>query len=202
VFPVDEGLLLVRIGNKEGEANAKTTEGTKKPCQEGGSISYDILLGRLDDTQFNSSVVPRRSRLPSHQKRANRGWMLLFFCFRIQQHSVVRTYHPHTVCTILYASPPRKFSWMRKDCKTSVIDIMRGYNNYAMPQKPTDRSKSRTFCESRLDLPGTPLRTPTSTKGLSNGLPWNKNLPTLVKALRPARMEPPIHVEYLRSGGA
>jgi len=69
-------------------------------------------------------------------------------------------------------------------------------------KKSQKASKSQTFCGSRLDLPGIPLLIPTSGGGLSEGPRWGQRSHTFVKAFRPARIEPPIHVEYLRSGGA
>ena len=69
-------------------------------------------------------------------------------------------------------------------------------------RKGQKASKSQTFCGSRLDLPDIPPPIPTSRGGFSESRPWSQRSRTFVKALRPARIEPPIHVEYLRSGGA
>lgn len=36
--------LLVRVDHEEGQANAKTAEGAKEPCQEGRPDSHHVLL--------------------------------------------------------------------------------------------------------------------------------------------------------------
>ena len=84
-------------------------------------------------------------------------------------------------------------------CKASII---RGYTIYTIRQKSQKASKSQTFCGSRLDPPGIPPPIPTSRGGFSEDPPQSQRSRTFVKAFRPARIEPPIHVEYLRSGGA
>lgn len=61
----------------------------------------------------------------------------------------------------------------------------------------------QTFCGLYLGLPGTPRLKPTSEgRDLVSINMAEKGGRTFLNVFRPAKMEPPIHVEYLRSGGA
>ena len=128
------GELSVWVGHKEGQADAKTAEGAKEPCQEGESDRTTLSRGCVADFPLYSSVVPRNPRPPSHQRRASRGWLLLLVVLLHFAVLVVCTQHHHAVYTIVCASRLRKSVRMHKDCKASVPDIMRGYTIYTMRQ--------------------------------------------------------------------
>ena len=115
---------------------------------------------------------------------------------------VVRTQHRHAVYTICVCVSFSKIHVCVRIARPVFWALYEGILSTLCDRKRQKASKNQTFCGSRLDLPGIPPLIPTSSGGFSEDPPSTQRSRTFVKALRPARIEPPIHVEYLRSGGA
>ena len=104
---VDRGLSLVRIGNEEGQANAKTAQGAKEPCQKGEFDSHDILPVVLL-TFCSTAPWYQEAQGCRAAKEGQIGVACVFWFFCCILHSsAVCTQHRYAVCVYYLACPPR-----------------------------------------------------------------------------------------------
>jgi len=107
--------------------------------------------GRSERTVPRSSVVPRRSRLPNHQRRASRGWSYLLVFLLHFAVLVVCTQHHHAVYTIVYASRLRKSGARTRIAKPAFRILREGilpmYTMYATRRTEGWHLKAKLFVD-------------------------------------------------------
>ena len=121
------------LTTKKDRPTRKLRKERKNRAKKVSPIPVIFSQGRVvDGTPLYSSVVPRSPRLPSRQRRADRGWSFhLAFLLHLAL-LVVCTQHYHAVCTIACASCLREFISTHGGREASGPDIMRGYIIYTI----------------------------------------------------------------------